>query len=110
MLTSGSREEIRMTKRELDELNHNCLRALETFSAKARETVSLLRSFDRFPVSARDRTNLLAQRVQQNDAQVAFHEALEVFFHLAQWGEATQRVSPWVSPGGVTLNPTRLEY
>ena len=100
-----------MTQRELDKLNQSCLRALETFSAKARETISLLRSFNQFPVSARSRTNLLAQRVQQNDAQVAFHETLEVLFHLAQWGEATQGVSPGVSPnGGVTLNPTRLEY
>jgi hypothetical protein len=81
-----------MTQRELDKLNQSCLRALETFSAEARETISLLSTFNRFPVSARDRTNLLAQRVQQNDAQVAFHEALQVLFHLAQWGESTQGV------------------
>jgi len=99
-----------MTQRELDKLNQSCLRALETFSAEARETISLLSTFNRFPVSARDRTNLLAQRVQQNDAQVAFHEALQALFHLAQWGESTQGGQPRVSPGGVTLNPTRLEY
>jgi hypothetical protein len=87
-----------MTQRELDKLNQSCLRALETFSAEARETVSLLRTFNRFPVADRDRTNLLAQRVQQNDAQVAFHEALEVLFRLAQWGEATERVSPGSAP------------
>jgi hypothetical protein len=70
---------------ELQELHVQCVRALKAYMAEANKTCKLLTRITEFPLSFKERSEVLSQRLVENAAQESYQNARQKLFQTAGW-------------------------
>jgi hypothetical protein len=76
-----------MSDGKLEELHVACVRALRAYIVEANKTCKLLTAITGFPLSLKQRSAILEQRLVENEAHDSYQFARQKLFQVANWDE-----------------------
>jgi hypothetical protein len=79
---------------QVEEMHADCVRALRRYITEANKTCRLLEDITKFPINLETRSEILEQRLVENEAQERYQRARQALFQAANWERVTNISSP----------------